>query len=131
MPIKIGQLPDAGPITGTELLEVSQGGSSKKIQHASLIGPTGATGGAGPTGASGPTGATGATGAPGSGDLTYVHNQLAASATWTINHNLGKYPSVTIVDSAGTIVEGNITHTDANTSVATFSAVFGGKAYCN
>ena len=35
---------------------------------------------------------------------TYVHEQSVASATWTAVHNLGSFPSVTVVDSAGTEV---------------------------
>ena len=27
---------------------------------------------------------------------TYVHTQNSASTTWTINHNLGRFPSVSI-----------------------------------
>lgn len=33
---------------------------------------------------------------PGSG-LSYVHDQLAAAATWSITHNLGTKPTVTVV----------------------------------
>jgi hypothetical protein len=61
--------------------------------------------------------------------ISYVHNQGTASATWTINHNLNFYPNVTIQDSGGTIVEGEIAYTTRNTIIATFSAAFSGKAY--
>ena len=64
-------------------------------------------------------------------DLTYVHEQLVASDVWTINHQLGKYPAITIVDSGGNLVAGDITYNDINTAVAHFSVPFGGKAYCN
>jgi hypothetical protein len=62
-------------------------------------------------------------------DLAYAHTQGTASATWTINHNLDFYPNVTVVDSAGTIVEGEIAYTSRNQIVLTFSAAFSGKAY--
>ena len=62
-------------------------------------------------------------------DLAYAHTQGTASATWTINHNLDFYPNVTVVDSAGTIVEGEISYTSRNQVVLTFSASFSGKAY--
>jgi len=62
-------------------------------------------------------------------DLAYAHTQGTASATWTINHNLDFYPNVTILDSAGTIVEGEIAYTSRNQVVLTFSAAFSGKAY--
>ena len=62
-------------------------------------------------------------------DLAYAHTQGTASATWTIVHNLDFYPNVTVVDSAGTIVEGEITYTNRNQVVLTFAASFSGKAY--
>lgn len=64
-------------------------------------------------------------------DKTYVHNQIVASATWTITHNLGKYANVTIVDSAQTEVYGDKEYQDMNTVVMTFTAAFSGKAYVN
>lgn len=35
------------------------------------------------------------------GDKNYVHNQVSASNVWTINHNLGKTPTVKFVDESG------------------------------
>lgn len=61
--------------------------------------------------------------------LAYVHVQGTTSNTWTINHNLDFYPNVTIQDSGGSIVEGEITYTSRNQLIATFSASFSGKAY--
>lgn len=72
---------------------------------------------------------TGITG--GGADLTYVHNQSVASATWDITHNLGKKPSITIVDSSDDEVEGDVTYVDNNTVQLNFSAAFSGKAYLN
>lgn len=60
---------------------------------------------------------------------TYVHNQYSASTTWSITHNLGYNPNVTVVDSAGTIIEGSLDYPDINTLIATFTASFAGKAY--
>ena len=62
---------------------------------------------------------------------SYAHTQSVSSATWTITHNLNKYPSVTIVDSAGTVVEGDIAYSNTNAVVVTFSSTFSGKAYFN
>lgn len=64
-------------------------------------------------------------------DKTYDYTQSTASATWTIQHNLNKYPSVSIVDSGGNVVMGEITYTDVNNLTITFSASFSGKAYLN
>lgn len=60
---------------------------------------------------------------------TYIHNQGVASTTWTITHNLGFYPSVTVSDSADTIIEGQVDYPSVNTVVLTFSSAFAGKAY--
>lgn len=62
-------------------------------------------------------------------EIAYSHTQGTASATWTITHNLDFYPNVTVLDSAGTIVEGEIAYTSRNQVVLTFSAAFSGKAY--
>jgi len=81
----------------------------------------------------GSTGATGAQGAQGTGasHTTYTHNQNSASATWNVTHNLNCFPSVMVVDSAGSVVYGNIEYLDANSLRLTFVASFGGKAYLN
>lgn len=75
-------------------------------------------------------GATGEAGPPGT-DKNYVFTQGVPSSTWTIEHNLGKYPSVLVEDSANDEVEGDIKYTDANNLVITFSAAFSGIAYLN
>ena len=67
----------------------------------------------------------------GTGDKHYTHTQGTASATWNITHNLGKNPSIQVVDSANTKVMGDIEHIDLNNCTITFSAAFGGKAYLN
>lgn len=65
------------------------------------------------------------------GDLSYHFQQATPSAVWTIVHNMGKYPSVMVVDSAGTVVEGAVEYLDANSLKVYFSAPFGGDAYLN
>ena len=62
---------------------------------------------------------------------TFTFNQIVASTTWIINHNLGKFPSITVIDTAGTVVTGEYTYTDNNNVTLTFSAGFAGKAYLN
>lgn len=64
-------------------------------------------------------------------DWNFVHNQANPSSSWSVTHNLNKFPSVTIVDTAGTEVEGSVTHTGPNELTITFSAPFSGKAYVN
>lgn len=62
---------------------------------------------------------------------SYIHNQLSASSEWTIQHNLGKYPSATVVDSAGSVVTGDITYISENEIKISFQGAFSGKAYLN
>ena len=70
-------------------------------------------------------------GLKGGGDKNYIHVQNTPSATWAVPHNLGKKPSVVIVDSADDVVYGEITYTDDNNITLTFSGAFSGKAYFN
>lgn len=65
------------------------------------------------------------------GDLSFTHPQSVASQSWSIEHNLGKHPSVTVVDSAGRVGYGTVQHIDANHLVVSFSAPFAGTAYLN
>ena len=62
---------------------------------------------------------------------TYIHSQSPASDTWTIHHNLNNYPAVSVIDSAGNIVFGDVRYEDRNTVVIEFQAAFSGKAYLN
>ena len=64
-------------------------------------------------------------------DKNYVHTQSSASATWVVTHNLGKNASVTVVDSAGTVVIGQVDYDSINQITLTFSGAFSGKAYFN
>jgi hypothetical protein len=61
--------------------------------------------------------------------VSYTHTQGATSNTWSIAHNLDFYPTVQIFDSASNLVEGAVSHTDANNLTLTFSAAISGKAY--
>lgn len=62
---------------------------------------------------------------------SYTHNQMVSSDRWIINHNLGKFPSVTVKDSADSLVVGEINYIDNNSIVLTFTVEFSGKAYLN
>ena len=80
----------------------------------------------GPQGPAGPAGAAGATGASG-GFFTFT--QGSPASTWTIVHNLGFRPNISVVDSAGSQVEGETVWTDNNNLIITFSGAFSGVAY--
>lgn len=59
----------------------------------------------------------------------YRHSQSSPSAAWVIAHNLGRRPHVTVIDSAGTLVIGHVSHTDENNLVVSFESGFSGTAY--
>lgn len=64
-------------------------------------------------------------------DKNYKHTQIQASKIWNINHNLKKIPSVTIIDSGGNEVIGDIKHLSENELTITFSYEFSGSAILN
>ena len=118
---------------------VAQEVQSPNVVYVGQGGPSGAQGPAGPQGVQGTSGAAlSSTDQLSEGTtnkyftvnrVAYVHTQGVASNTWTINHNLGFFPNLTIQDSAGTLYEGEITYTDSGSLTVTFSAAFSGKAY--
>lgn len=65
------------------------------------------------------------------GDKFFVFTQRVASDTWHIPHGLGKYPAVSVVDSAGNLVVGSVLYLSPDELSLTFCAPFSGKAYLN
>jgi len=61
----------------------------------------------------------------------YTHTQIAASSSWSVTHNLGKFPSVSIVDSGNHVVIGDVEYINSNELIITFTSAFSGKAYLN
>ena len=61
----------------------------------------------------------------------YVHDQQVASATWVVTHNLGKFASINIVDTANEEVVGDVAYNSLNQITINFSAPISGKAYIN
>ena len=64
-------------------------------------------------------------------DKNFVYVQATSSNIWEITHNLNKYPAVTVVDSGGSVVIGEIVYIDKNNIRITFASAFSGKAYFN
>ena len=64
-------------------------------------------------------------------DSTFNYSQGVASDSWLITHNLGKFPSVSVVDNGNTSVEGETTYIDINSLIINFSSAFSGEAYLN
>lgn len=85
------------------------------------------------TGPPGPAGAPGEPGPPGatSGDLSYRHVQSAPATEWVIAHGLSKYPALTVLDSAGTEVVGDVLHDSLLQARVFFTAPFAGIATAN
>lgn len=65
------------------------------------------------------------------GGETFTWTQSIALAIWTIAHNLGKYPSVIVVDTTGDQVIPDVTYIDQNTIQVTHGLPMAGSAYLN
>ena len=64
-------------------------------------------------------------------DAHYIHEQAVAESVWTVKHLLNKHPSVFVVDSAGSVVIGEIQYIDKDSLKLIFTSEFAGKAYMN
>lgn len=84
----------------------------------------------GDPGLPGPPGPPGQDGAPGM-DSTYTHIQIQASTEWVITHNLGKNTSVTVVDSAGSVIIADVQYDTLNQVTIRLSALMSGEVYFN
>lgn len=66
------------------------------------------------------------------GDKHFTFEQGVGSNTWDIEHNLNKFPSVTVVDTQNTsILGGQVDYINANRLIITFLTSFAGKAFLN
>ena len=74
-----------------------------------------------------PDGGGGGGGDPGA--VSYVHNQGIVASVWSIVHDLGWFPNVTVIDSSGRTVEGDLQHLSSVALRLTFSGAFTGVAY--
>lgn len=66
----------------------------------------------------------------GTGDKNFEQD-FADASQLDITHNLGKRPSITVIDSAGDEVEGDYRYPDFNNVSISFSAPFSGKVILN
>lgn len=64
-------------------------------------------------------------------DAKFTFAQEQNSDQWEVQHNLGKFPSVTIVDSGENIVFAEVQYTDENNLTISFNGATSGKAYLN
>lgn len=65
------------------------------------------------------------------GDKNFVFTQQVPSTFWEIEHNLSKFPSVSVVNNNNVLMYGEISYIDENNLTINFSAGFSGKAYLN
>lgn len=78
-----------------------------------------------------PTSTISVAGLIGKNDAHFVYNQVTPSSQWDVTHNLNKKPSVTVVDSADSVVIGDVQYINNNQVRLTFVGAFSGKAYFN
>jgi hypothetical protein len=60
----------------------------------------------------------------------YRHNQVAAATTWTINHNLGTVPQVTLYSAGSVVMLGGLSHPTVNQTIVSFNTAQSGFAIC-
>lgn len=59
----------------------------------------------------------------------FIHTQSTPSSTWVVTHDLGGQPSVTVVDSANTVVFGDVTYVSGEVVKIDFSSTFSGFVF--
>ena len=67
----------------------------------------------------------------GAGAASYLHTQSVASATWTVNHNLGYRPAVSVLSVGGMLMLAEVQHTSVNQAVVYFDQPTSGQAACS
>lgn len=70
-------------------------------------------------------------GVTGEGDKYYYHTQAATAEEWVIEHNLGKFPAVTVVSSAGEEIYCDKRFVSINKVVLNFGTPVSGAAFLN
>jgi len=64
-------------------------------------------------------------------DSHFEFTKGVPATTWDITHNLNKFPSITVIDTANTTVIGSYEYINKNRVVLSFSTAFAGKAFLN
>ena len=64
----------------------------------------------------------------GSGALYFEYVQSTPSSNWTVTHNFGVHPQVSVLDSSGNLVIVGVSHTSVNALNIVFPAPFSGRA---
>jgi hypothetical protein len=79
----------------------------------------------GAPGPAGPEGPAGPQGLPGGSSYSHIENSPASD--WVINHNLNRYPHVTVIVS-GTEVDADVTYNSLNQVTVSFGSPQSGRA---
>lgn len=61
----------------------------------------------------------------------FEHHQITPATTWTVSHGMNKKPSVSCFDESDNTLLGDISFTNDNIAVITFSEAVNGWAYFN
>ena len=64
-------------------------------------------------------------------EISRVYTQALPATVWFVTHNLGRFPSVTVVTTSGDEADGDVRYVDANNLTITFFSAFAGTAYLN
>lgn len=59
----------------------------------------------------------------------HVHTQASPATSWVVTHGLGGKPQVTVVDTADTLVIGDVSYNSSTQLTVSFTAAFAGNAY--
>jgi hypothetical protein len=65
------------------------------------------------------------------GDKQFIFTQDLDESVWNIDHGMNKYPSIEVIDSSGSNVEGDIEFSSINNVELRFSIPISGKAFLN
>ena len=68
---------------------------------------------------------------PSAPDAAYTYVQMTPASGWSITHHLGKKPAVAVIDSAGSLVTGDVVYDTDNHLIITFTGGFAGEAHLN
>lgn len=64
-------------------------------------------------------------------DKHYVHTQGAPTTTWTVTHNLNKYPTVSVTDGSRNVVMANVLHNSVTQCTISVEQAASGYVFCN
>jgi hypothetical protein len=63
-------------------------------------------------------------------DAAFVHTQTVQSTAWLVEHNLDRYPVVTVLDQSNNLISATVNYASTNKLLLTFKQMRKGKALC-